>query len=403
MAQGPGFGTALAGIVTAACGYFGWQSGWIDPSKATAWVSGKLGSNSAVTQTASGEDSTIAASGVLGTPGNAMPAGAAMPNGGAGWPVGQTPAIAAAQAMAFPQGAPAGYPPPAASAPPAAAASPPAAYAAQRPLRIATFNIENFGPTKASRPETMQVLAAIVGWCDLIAIQEISSSKRDVVGELVALVNQSGRRYSYAVSARVGRGNGAEQYAYVWDTERIEANPQSFFTVDDRNDRINREPFIGSFRAVTPQGNGFSFTMINVHTDPDEVPSEMKALAAVWENVRVYLAPEDDLMLVGDMNASARQLTPLQAFPGVDTIVGGFYTNAARNRDIDHIVIDHNATVEFTGRTGSIDFVQNMQLDPTLARGVSDHYPLWAEFSLYEGQSAGQMANGQAAWGGGVR
>jgi endonuclease/exonuclease/phosphatase family metal-dependent hydrolase len=411
VAQGPGFGTALAGVVAAVVGYYGWQSGYIDPAKASAWVSAKLSQSGAASGSAGQpQGANPALNGAVGLPAGFDPS--QLPLNGAA--LGLTPEQMAqlqARAAAFQQGTAA---PPGASGlltnaaatstsgiPANAAAGSTQAIMApadgQRPVRLATFNIENFGPSKADKPDVMQVLAAICGWCDLVAIQEVSSSKRDVVGELVQVINRGGRHYSYAVSARVGNGNAAEQYAYVWDGDRIEANPQGFFTVDDRNDRINREPFVGSFRARTPQGNGFSFTMITVHTDPDETKSEIEALAAVWENVRMYIAPEDDLFLVGDMNVSADKLAPFRRFPGVDTIVGGFYTNAARNRDIDHIIIDRYATVEYTGRTGSIDFVQNMQQDPTFARGISDHYPLWAEFSMYEGQPAGQLANGQAA------
>ena len=57
----------------------------------------------------------------------------------------------------------------------------------------------------------------------------------------------------------------------------------------------------------------------------------------------------------------------------------------------DNIVIDRRATVEFTGRTEVIDLMRRFNLTMAEAMEVSEHLPICAEFSVYEGGQAGHM------------
>ena len=49
-------------------------------------------------------------------------------------------------------------------------------------------------------------------------------------------------------------------------------------------------------------------------------------------------------------------------------------------------------TPEFTGRGGVFDFLREFNLSLEQAEQVSDHLPLWAEFSVYEGGRTGPVA-----------
>jgi hypothetical protein len=50
----------------------------------------------------------------------------------------------------------------------------------------------------------------------------------------------------------------------------------------------------------------------------------------------------------------------------------------------DNIVFDRKATPEFTGRWGVVDLQKEFGLSEKAALEVSDHCPVWAEFSSYE-------------------
>ena len=62
----------------------------------------------------------------------------------------------------------------------------------------------------------------------------------------------------------------------------------------------------------------------------------------------------------------------------------GVFTNTRQNKLYDNIVLHAPSTSEFTGRWGVYDVqrLHNLTMDQALQ--VSDHLPIWAEFSIYE-------------------
>ncbi|MEM6330453.1 MAG: endonuclease/exonuclease/phosphatase family protein [Planctomycetota bacterium] len=285
------------------------------------------------------------------------------------------------------------------------AASPPGST-----IRIATFNIQIFGSTKASNPNVMRTLAAIVQQFDVVAIQEIRTKDDYLIDNFLRdYVNAAGRRYSRIVGPRLGRTPSTEQYAFVFDTATIQANPNLIYTINDtRDDLLHREPLVAMFatRAASP----FTFILVNTHTDPDEADEEMTALAQVLEVVRRSGPGEDDVILLGDLNTNVpislgptgmptRQLQPadlagLGTVPGIYPVVYAEPTNTRRSRLHDNILINRGPTTEFTGRGGVYDFASQFGLSREQALSVSDHLPVWAEFSVVEGAVPGRTAFG---------
>ncbi len=50
---------------------------------------------------------------------------------------------------------------------------------------------------------------------------------------LIDYVNADGMRYDYLLGPRLGRTSSKEQYAYVYDTDRILGDPNASYTVND--------------------------------------------------------------------------------------------------------------------------------------------------------------------------
>ena len=264
-------------------------------------------------------------------------------------------------------------------------------------IRIATFNIQKFGDAKMGKPHVMQTLAGIIGSFDLVAIQEVLSPNAMPVAGLVDLINRSGGRYEATLCEPIGEKDNSyrEQYAFVWDTTRMRIIPYSSYVVADTADRMHREPMVTSFESRVPVAPGqmpFRFTIINAHTDPDvvsnkAVTNEMNVLDDVFIRVREYEYTqhrEDDIFVVGDLNVDVQSLGELGQIPGMMSIAGREPTNTAGTKTYDHILIDGNTTREFSGRYGVIDFVSDLGLTAEQAVEVSDHRPVWAEFSAYE-------------------
>jgi endonuclease/exonuclease/phosphatase family metal-dependent hydrolase len=270
-------------------------------------------------------------------------------------------------------------------------------------IRVATFNIRVFGEAKLADAEAMQVIVAILKNFDVIALQEVRAVQQDVLPHLIALLNADGQyRYDYAIGPRLGRTSSKEQYAFIFDTASIEMDRYQLYTVDDPDDLLHREPLVGWFRARGPAPEqAFTFSLIDTHTDPDEVDQELDVLDDVFFKVRDDpRRGEDDAILAGDFNAKGTHLRQLGEIKGlVHVVAGETPTNTLQNAQYDNILFQATATSEFTGRAGVFDFLRAYNLTLDQAERVSDHLPVWAEFSVYEGGRPGPLATRSASTG----
>lgn len=271
---------------------------------------------------------------------------------------------------------------------------PPATAAAFSPtIKIATFNIQVFGTSKLQKTPVMQVLADIVRRFDLVAIQEVRSVDDTILPQFSALINSTGVHYDFVIGPRLGRSNSKEQYAILFDTSRIEVDPTSVYTVPDPQDLLHREPMVARFRPRgVPPNQAFTFSLVNIHTDPDETAQELDALADVFRVVRDDGRREDDVIILGDLNVDDRNLGRLGQIPGMAWVISGLPTNTRGTSQYDNIVFDMNATREFVGRGGVFDFLREYNMTTDQALEISDHLPVWAEFSIYEGGAPGRVA-----------
>ena len=156
-----------------------------------------------------------------------------------------------------------------------------------------------------------------------------------------------------------------------------------------------REPMVATFQVKLPEDSPqapFRFTMINVHTRPDRVDpkvreSEINVLADVFQRVRQFeynQHSEDDFILLGGLYVDTKNHGQLTTIPGVISLAGDIQTTISRQETSDHILIDRTVTAEYAGKMGVIDLQVDLELTPEQAGAISDHIPVWAEFSMYE-------------------
>jgi deoxyribonuclease-1-like protein len=267
-------------------------------------------------------------------------------------------------------------------------------------IRVATFNIQVFGTSKVNKPHVMDILARVARNFDVIAIQEIRSKDEDIIPRFVDLINATGRQYDYVIGPRLGRTVSKEQYAFLFDRASVEVDRNQLYTVDDPDDLLHREPLVGWFRVRgPPPSEAFTFTLVNIHTDPDETKQELNALDDVYRAVRGDGRNEDDVIILGDFNVDDRNLGELGQIAGMTWVVSGIPTNVRGTAQYDNIlfVFLPHVTQEYTGRGGVFDFMREYNLTLNEALEVSDHLPVWAEFSVYEGGQPGRVAAQPAA------
>jgi deoxyribonuclease-1-like protein len=269
-------------------------------------------------------------------------------------------------------------------------------------IRIASFNIQVFGDDKASKPYIMQTLALAVRNFHVVAIQEIRTQDAYLLDNFLRnYVNADGKHfYDYVIGPRLGRSNSKEQYAFIYDMAAVEVNRQSIYTVNDPQDLLHREPLVALFRVRGPAPTeAFTFMLVNIHTDPDETKEELDTLADVYRAVRQSSGGEDDVIILGDLNVDDRHLGRLGEIPGIRPIVSRVFTNTRQTALYDNFIVHQPSTAEFTGRWGVFDIRQlvNPPLTNEQALEVSDHLPIWAEFSAYESAAPGRVASRPAA------
>ncbi len=255
-------------------------------------------------------------------------------------------------------------------------------------IRVASFNVQAFGPSKMDNPWVMERLAAIIRNFDVVAIQEIRSKDQQLMNVLLNYVNQNGSRYNYLLGERLGRTVSKEQYAYVFNTATIFTSPEESYTVRDDEDLLHREPLVARFAVRVPPGyQPFTFTLANVHTDPDEVPQEVAVLGRVYQaiaNFEASVRSEDDIIMLGDFNADARMLASAATYNEFTPIIVSEATNILRTKQYDNILLNPRATTEFTGRSGVFDLESYFGVTREELKTISDHLPVWAEFSVLE-------------------
>jgi len=264
-------------------------------------------------------------------------------------------------------------------------------------IRIASFNIEIFGEAKFENATVRDILAGIVRKFDVVAIQEIRAKDPTLMSRFVQHVNsQAGARYDFVIGPRLGQTDSKEQYAIIYDITRIEIDKTSAYTVRDPDDALHREPLVAGFRARSaPPNEAFTFTLVDVHTDPDDVADECDALASAFQAVRNDGRGEDDVIMLGDFNTDAdnKKFGRLRLLPYITYAIGSqMHTNTLGTKTYDNILFDRRATSEFAGGGYVLDVMKEFKITMDQALLVSDHLPIWAEFSVYEGGGPGAMA-----------
>jgi hypothetical protein len=85
-------------------------------------------------------------------------------------------------------------------------------------------------------------------------------------------------------------------------------------------------------------------------------------------------------------------LGTLGEISGITWLISGVPTNTRQTKLYDNIVFHKPSTPEFTGRAGVFDIMREYNLCMDQAIEVSDHLPIWGEFSIYENGRAGRVA-----------
>lgn len=279
---------------------------------------------------------------------------------------------------------------------------------------LASWNVANLGVHKR-RPIDFEVIAEILGWFEIVAIQEVADNLADFLAIVEALPNHFG----YIFNDRAGND---ERAAYIYDTRRVALSPKIGEVVIVESDRryielpgivrefdgFNRNPYLAGFEI-----DSISLLLANCHLlyGPQGSAAErqdsmerrqLEAYAiARWCDLRRNDKHRwtRNILALGDFNLpEAHEGDPIHdaltrrglSLPPHETRIP---TNVSANADYDQIAVTPGLKSQVR-QMGVFDFDAALFSDiyDPAASGywrrcakyyISDHRPLWMQLDLW--------------------
>lgn len=223
-------------------------------------------------------------------------------------------------------------------------------------IKIANWNMQIFGISKASNNELMNSYADKINDHDIIFIQEIRDESGTAFEKLCRLLPG----YDCRISSRAGRTSSKEQYGLIYNTSLIlnyfkDYNP-------DSEDRWERPPVEAEFNF-----GEYNLTIFNIHVKPDDVKKELDYLDDIALN-------KGNTIVFGDLNMDCN-----------------YYNNEAETEfdNWNFIINDDEDTTSGASNCAYDRAIISDRLKEKLVRhGIerdinkeqSDHYLIWIEF-----------------------
>lgn len=273
----------------------------------------------------------------------------------------------------------------------------PPADPAREAIRIATFRLGGFDRRKLADRQVRDALVRLTVQFDLLALQDIRARNQGLLLELLHEVNETGADYDFAVSPHVSRESTEQYSAFLYNRASVEVDPAQVNTVHDPQGRFTRPPLVGAFRVRGPgPRQAFTFTLINAHVDPAN-RSEQELLGEVYRAVRDDGRGEDDVILLGDLELDEDDYELLDRTLGLSPAIMNTPTTVRGGWLTDNILLNLRATTEFTGRARVFDLMRELDRSLPEVLALSEHLPVWAEFTAREGGQPGASVAAGAA------
>ncbi|MBI2148363.1 hypothetical protein HYU23_01675 [Candidatus Woesearchaeota archaeon] len=225
----------------------------------------------------------------------------------------------------------------------------------QDTIKIANWNLQVFGHSKASNLDLMNYYANKIKNYDIVFLQEIRDSSEGAFPKLCSYLD----KYNCYISTRAGRTISKEQYGILVKKgvkiELIEDyNP-------DKLDRWERPPIEVKFNL-----NNYNLTLFNIHIKPDDVKNELYYLDEIVKN-------NDYTAVIGDLNADCSYYNNKEEneFDNWNWIIqdNEDTTVSETNCAYDRIIVSDNLKSQIT----------NYGIDKSINKEHSDHYLIWFE------------------------
>lgn len=246
-------------------------------------------------------------------------------------------------------------------------------------IKLVSWNVENIGQSKSVAE--IQFMAHTLKDFDIIALQEVVAGYggSQAVAKLADELNRLGSKWDYVVSdPTTSSAYKTERYAFLWKTSVVKKIGKAWLE-QQYSLEIDREPFYCTFEYKNK-----SFTIVNFHAitksrQPETEIKYFKFLPALHPNL--------NLIFVGDFNCPQTHtvFNPLKKMEYVPLLIGQKTTLKKKVKHNQYLASEFDNMFypkKVTKINGGVLFFYKSF--PTLeqARSISDHIPIWMEFSL---------------------
>jgi deoxyribonuclease-1-like protein len=264
-------------------------------------------------------------------------------------------------------------------------------------IRIASFNTRGLDESRLANPQFDMVLAKVISQFDVIALQEVRVDDPWLLTRFLKRFDGDAGQYDYVMGVPDNTSGENVCNVFVYNRATVALDSDRHYSVNDPDNLVQRKPLVAWFRTINAdRDNAFTFSLVNVQLNPLSTKNEVLQIGPVFRAVRGDGRVEDDVIMIGDFGVPAAYLKEAEIGGGLAPLVRSVATSTAGDAQPDNVLIDSIATSEFTGEAGVFDFMKICNLTLAEAQMVSDHLPVWAEFSIQENTSPGRVAESES-------
>jgi len=246
--------------------------------------------------------------------------------------------------------------------------------------KLLSWNLENFGKSKSALE--IAFIANTIKDFDIVTIQEVVAGNggTQAVASLADELNRKGTKWDYRISDPTSSSTyKTERYAFLWKTNAIKLKGKPWLE-QKFHFEIDREPYFATFEIKGKTITIASFHAITKSKQPETEIKYFKLLPQEYPNL--------NLVFAGDFNCpqSNSVFTSLKKM-GFAPILKNQKTSLKTKCKGSNCLASEYDNMFY--KTNSINYLKS---DVILfyekfvslkeARKISDHIPVWVEFSL---------------------
>lgn len=246
--------------------------------------------------------------------------------------------------------------------------------------KLLSWNLENFGKSKSN--QEVEFIANVIKDYDIVTIQEVVAGNggAQAVVRLADALNRKGSKWDYRISDPTSSSTyKTERYAFLWKSNNLKLKGKPWLE-QKYHKEMDREPYFASFEI---KGKTITIASFHAITKSKQPETEIKYFKLLPQEY-----PNQNLLFAGDFNCpqSHSVFTPLKKMGFTPILINQKTSLKTKPKRGNYLASEYDNIFYKTNsinliKSDVILFYKNF-ISLKEARKISDHLPIWFEFSL---------------------